>query len=71
MDMRRAMEREDMNMLPKERGIANMPRGVVIREYPKDMYSAPEDLNDTIKGIDVQMKSDMKGKKRQAYPEKY
>jgi len=71
MDARRAMERQDAGMLPSKRGIAMMPQGVVIREYPKQMYTAPENLNDTMRGIDAQVRDDMKEKKRKSYPEKY
>lgn len=63
MDSRRATERSDAGMIPTKRGIANMPQEVVYREWPTVGYNMPEGLNDSISGIDRQMRDDMKGKK--------
>jgi len=63
MDARRATERQDAGMIPGDRGIAMMPQSVVYREYPKQYYNMPEGLNDTITGIDRQVKDDMRRKK--------
>ena len=49
---------------------ANMPQSVIMKEYPKIDF-AGYDLDDTIKGVDYQMKADMKGKKKGMMPEKY
>ena len=62
-DTRRQMESEGVSMIPKDRGIAMMPQSVAYREYPKPYYNMPEGLNDTITGIDRQMRDDMKYKK--------
>ena len=71
MDSRRAMEKGDAGMIPGSRGIANMPQTLVYRTYPTTVYNGSEGLNDTMKGVDVQMKSDLKEKKRGSFPEKY
>lgn len=63
MDSRRSMESRDAGMVPSGGGIANMPQSVVYREYPKTPYNMPEGLNDTMSGIDRQIRDDMKGKK--------
>ena len=62
-DTRRAQESQDSGMIPSSRGIANMPQTVVYRAYPTQFYNMPEGLNDTMSGIDRQVKDDMKGKK--------
>jgi hypothetical protein len=64
-------QRADASMIQKDMSaIANMPQNVVMKEYPQVDY-AYYDLNDTITGIDYQMKADMKGKKKGPMPEKY
>lgn len=64
-------QRSDGAMISKDMSAtANMPQNVVMRDYPKVDY-AMYNLNDTITGIDYQMKSDMKGKKKGGMPEKY
>jgi hypothetical protein len=70
-DARRAMENRDANMIPSDRGIANMPQTLVMRQYPNTVYNGFEGLNDTIRGIDKQMKDDVKMKKSSKFPEKY
>lgn len=74
MDERRRQERQDAMMISEDRNaIANLPQQVVMKEYPRQEYDN-YDLNDNIKGIDVQMRDDARGGKRksgQAYPEKF
>jgi hypothetical protein len=61
----------DGSMISKDMSAtANMPQNAVMRKYPAVPY-AMYGLNDTITGIDYQMKSDMKGKKTGKMPEKY
>lgn len=60
---RRAQERMDSGMIGGGGGFANMPQNVIHRAWPKVGYNMPEGLNDTISGIDRQMKADNKGKK--------
>jgi len=52
---------------------ANLPQDVVMKDYPELGYGQNELLDDTISGIDNQMKDDMTGGKRKKgkYPEKY
>jgi hypothetical protein len=71
-DARRKLEREDSMMVPHHGGAhANMPENVVMRPYPKASYNSSEGLDDTIKGVDYQIREDDKGKKKGKYPEKY
>jgi hypothetical protein len=35
------------------KGFANMPREVVMKEYPKAEYGGPEKYNDSREGIDM------------------
>jgi len=58
-----AQEKNDAGMLPRDRGVANMPQTMVMRPWPTSGYNMPEGLDDRISGIDRQVKSDMKGKK--------
>ena len=53
---RRTQEMEDAGMLHEDRSaIANLPQNVMIKPYPKAGYHIPEELDDTISGIDRQM----------------
>lgn len=71
MDERRALETRDRNMIPGDRGVANMPQKMVYAPYPATPYNGYEGLNDSISGIDRQMKDDLKKKKKETFPEKY
>ena len=73
-DARNRQELEDSGMIREDRSaIANLPQEVMFKAYPKGDYLR-YDLDDTIKGVDVQMNDDVRkeltkvGKK---YPEKY
>lgn len=76
MDARRRQEMEDAGMIREDHSaIANLPQGVIMREYPKNDYFS-YNLNDDIRGIDVQMDDDVRkeskaAKARHQYPEKY
>lgn len=66
----RAQEKKDGAMISEDMSaVANMPQSVIMREYPKTGY-AYYNLNDTLSGVDSQIKSDMKEKKG-SNPEKY
>lgn len=53
MEARLDQEREDGMMLREDPyAIANMPQDVKIKMYPKDGRGLPEDLDDTIVGVD-------------------
>ncbi|MCK9570528.1 hypothetical protein M0R72_16390 [Candidatus Pacearchaeota archaeon] len=58
MDERRSQERSDAAMMGSARGHSNMPEEVIMKDYPKPGGYMPENLDDTIKGIDKQIKSD-------------
>jgi hypothetical protein len=62
-DERRRQEREDFEIMGAGRGHSNMPEEVILRDYPKADDYAPENLDDTIRGVDKQRKDDSKHKK--------
>lgn len=69
---RTVQEHEDYTMLHEDRhAIANMPQQVIMKEYPRRHYSMDENLNDDIRGVDVQQRDDGKRQKHGPYPEKY
>lgn len=52
---------------------SNLPQEVIMKYYPRTEYDR-YNLNDDIRGIDVQMRDDMRKEKRKsgmAYPDKY
>jgi hypothetical protein len=51
--------------------LANMPQQVIIKKYPSGSGYLPENLNDTISGIDSQMGKDNAKKTGNLQPEKY
>ena len=54
-DDRRELERRDASMISEDHSaIANMPQNVIMREYPRHDKYLPEDLDDTISGIEHQ-----------------
>lgn len=61
MDSRRAQERKDGSMISKDMSAqANMPQGVIMRLYPGEKGGLGESLDDTMRGIDSQVSSDVK-----------
>lgn len=61
---RRTQEMEDAGMIREDRNaVANLPQNVMYKPYPKNYDYLPEDLDDTIRGIDVQIK-ELDGRKR-------
>jgi len=61
---RKMQEARDSRMISEDMSaIANLPQGVIYREYPKTPYSMPEGLDDTMYSVDRQMKDDLKRKK--------
>jgi hypothetical protein len=63
---RRSQEMEDAGMIREDHGaIANLPQEVMIKHYPKSGAYMPEPLDDTIRGIDMQM--DYDDSKRRAH----
>lgn len=68
---RRTQEMEDGGMLHEDRSaIANMPQSIIMRAYPKNGGYLPEDLDDTIKGIDEQINMDDRKRKEHFHPKK-
>jgi len=53
------------------RGHANMPQEVIMKYYPKSDAYLNEDINDGIRGIDVQKMADVKDMKKDLSPTKY
>ena len=74
MDSRRRQEMKDGGMIREDHmAIANLPQGVMYQPYPKTDYFR-YDLNDDIRGVDVQIDDDVRGERRKSgktYPEKY
>lgn len=70
-DPRRRRELEDSRMISEDHSAtANLPQSVKYHDWPHEGYSSYH-LDDTIRGIDVQITDDMKKQKKQQYPEKY
>ncbi len=68
---RRHQEMRDAGMIHEDpREIANLPQGVMIKPYG-DVYGyTPEDLDDTIRGVNRQMEFDNSQKMRHFFPKK-
>jgi len=69
-----AMYKADSSMIKADNSkTANLPQEVIMKNYPKTPYINEAPLDDTIKGIDNQIKSDTKSGdvKKGSMPEKY
>lgn len=63
-DARRTQEMQDAGMIREDRSkIANLPQEVMIKAYPYAGATMPEDLDDTIKGVDHQINMLDEGKR--------
>ncbi len=72
MDARRTQEMEDGSMLKEDRSaIANLPQDVKMTQYPKPNDYMPEMIDDSIRGIDEQMRSDNEGRRKNFKPKKF
>lgn len=70
-DERRREENIDFHMLEHDRSsIANMPQEVKYHEYPLIHEYSPEDLDDTMHGIDAQVAHDESQKMHHFKPKK-
>ena len=68
---RRRTEMHDAGMISEDHGaIANLPQNVMMKPYPKGGDYIPEDLDDTIRGIDAQMHLDNSQRRRNFVPKK-
>lgn len=69
---RRTQEMQDAGMIHEDlSAIANLPQGVMIKPYPRTGPSMPENLDDTIKGIDGQMDRDDSKRRQHNMPWKF
>ena len=72
MEGRRTQEMQDGGMIREDRSaIANFPQEVMIKAYPKTGPYMPEDLDDTIRGVDMQMDGDDSKRRKTFGPHKY
>lgn len=71
-DSRRRQEKMDAGMINEDhKSCANLPQGIVYREYPKGPQWMPDGrLDDTLAGIDSQIGQDMGGARKQWRPTK-
>jgi hypothetical protein len=68
---RRRQEMEDAGMIHEDHGaVANLPQGVMMKPWPKEGGYTPENLDDTIRGIDHQMGYDNRKKMEHFMPKK-
>lgn len=71
-EARRYEEMRDGGMIHEDHTqIANFPQEVMMKPYPKETDYMPEDLDDTIRGIDEQMGADNRKRKEHFRPHKY
>jgi hypothetical protein len=68
---RRKMEMMDAGMIHEDRSqIANLPQEVMIKPYPMTGPYMPEEIDDTIRGVDEQMDYDDGKRRAHFYPKK-
>ncbi len=71
-DARRSQEMRDGGMISEDHSaIANLPQDVKIEMYPKAYDYLPEMLDDSIRGIDEQMRADNEGRRKNFKPKKF
>ncbi len=70
-DPRRRQEMEDAGMIREDHSaMANLPQQVIMRPYPNRGSYMPEDLDDTIRGVDRQIGYDDYKRSEHMYPKK-
>lgn len=70
-ESRMRMEAMDGGMIREDRrAIANLPQEVMIKPYPMTGPYMPEGLDDTISGVDHQMRFDDTQRQRHFFPKK-
>jgi hypothetical protein len=70
-EARHKQESEDGSMIREDKSaIANLPQNVMIKMYPKPDMALPEDLDDTIRGVDEQMRGDDSKRRENFKPKK-
>ena len=71
-ESRRKQEMQDGGMIHEDHAqIANMPQVVMMKPYPKTGPYMPEDIDDTIRGVDKQMDMDDSKRRKTMSPHKY
>jgi hypothetical protein len=66
-----AQESRDAGMIHEDhKAIANLPQEVMIKPYPRTGPYLPEELDDTIRGIDEQMDYDDSQRRAHFFPKK-
>lgn len=69
---RRHQEMADAGMIHEDHSaIANLPQGVMIKDWSHKGSSMPENIDDTARGIDRQMDEDGSKRSRHERPHKY
>ncbi len=69
---RKRLEAQDGGTIFEDHSqVANLPQEVIMRAYPKPAGYMPDNLDDTIRGIDRQMEMDNRKKLAHLQPEKY
>lgn len=70
-EARRRQEMQDAGMIREDHSaVANLPQEVSMKYWPRENGFLPEDLDDTIRGIDRQMGYDNSKKFKHLYPKK-
>jgi hypothetical protein len=70
-ESRRHEEMRDGGMIHEDHSaIANMPQEVMMKPYPKTGPYMPENLDDTIRGVDKQMDMDDSKRRQHMHPKK-
>lgn len=71
-EARRAQEHEDASMIREDHNaVANLPQNVIMRPYRDGSYGIPEELDDTMRGIDNQIGKDDSQMMKAFKPHKY
>jgi hypothetical protein len=71
MDPRRRQELEDAGMIHEDhRAVANLPQEVMIKPYMHTGPYLPEELDDTIEGVNRQIDYDDSKRREHFYPKK-
>jgi len=70
--MGKRAEMEGSTMIKSDMtAFVNLPQKSFMKEYPQAAYNNMVSLDDTLMGIDRQIKGDVGGTKKGKYPEKY
>lgn len=71
MSERLKQESEDASMIREDHSaVANLPQNVIMRPYRKGGYGIPEELDDTLEGVDRQIGNDNGKRAEHMFPKK-